>query len=386
MKFKKFNKKGFNLIELIAVILILAVIALIAIPVIANIIEDTKKNSSIDSAYNYMREIEYYIASQDIGNYENKILNDKTYKVNEGSIYEDLDNISDIYLNDLIHPKNGYPNDGYVEIANDKINYAIFSISGYNVECTETDNCKVIGKYVNNLINATNILISNGEDDKYLQKDNTLQLIANIEPADATNKTITWSSSDESIATVDSNGLVTAIANGTVLITATTGKTISATFELIVSPFYVNGKTYLYRDGLINDAITGGFVVRNQVTSASSVVEFNVDHIYMYSSLTTSFARRFYSINKIDLKNYSSLNIKYKALSQIDTVYNSASLAITSLNTQYSVTSNKSISKYGIVTEPITLTLDISGFPNEYYFSFAAGSLNKVYIYEIWLS
>lgn len=50
----------------------------------------------------------------------------------------------------------------------------------------------------------------------------TLQLTATIYPDSATNKTVTWKSSDEKVATVDESGLVTAVGNGTADITATT--------------------------------------------------------------------------------------------------------------------------------------------------------------------
>ncbi|WP_400075980.1 chondroitinase-B domain-containing protein [Winogradskyella sp. R77965] len=50
----------------------------------------------------------------------------------------------------------------------------------------------------------------------------TQQLTAIITPSDATNMSVTWSSGDESIATVDANGLVTAVGEGTINITATT--------------------------------------------------------------------------------------------------------------------------------------------------------------------
>lgn len=56
----------------------------------------------------------------------------------------------------------------------------------------------------------------------------TLQLTATIYPDSATNKTVTWKSSDKTVATVDESGEVTAVGNGTANITATTedgGKT-----------------------------------------------------------------------------------------------------------------------------------------------------------------
>ena len=48
------------------------------------------------------------------------------------------------------------------------------------------------------------------------------QLSANVVPADATNKSVTWSSSDRSVATVDGNGLVKGVKAGQATITVTT--------------------------------------------------------------------------------------------------------------------------------------------------------------------
>lgn len=50
----------------------------------------------------------------------------------------------------------------------------------------------------------------------------TQQLTVTTTPADAFNATLTWTSSDENVATVDQNGLVTAVAGGTATVTATT--------------------------------------------------------------------------------------------------------------------------------------------------------------------
>lgn len=63
----------------------------------------------------------------------------------------------------------------------------------------------------------------------------TMDLKPMIEPADATNTHISWSSSDSNVATVDANGRVTAKAAGTATITATAASGITAACEITVS-------------------------------------------------------------------------------------------------------------------------------------------------------
>jgi len=62
-------------------------------------------------------------------------------------------------------------------------------------------------------------------------------LTATVAPTTATDKTVTWSSSNESIATVTAAGGVTAINNGTAVITATSNavSTVSGTFSITVT-------------------------------------------------------------------------------------------------------------------------------------------------------
>ena len=58
------------------------------------------------------------------------------------------------------------------------------------------------------------------------------ELKANVTPENATNKTVTWSSDNTAVATVDASGKVTAVAPGTATITVTTadgGKTANCT-------------------------------------------------------------------------------------------------------------------------------------------------------------
>ena len=67
-------------------------------------------------------------------------------------------------------------------------------------------------------------------------KSKTLKLEAEVNPSYATNIKVTWSSSDPSIATVDALGLVTGVAIGTAIITATTedgSKTATADISVV---------------------------------------------------------------------------------------------------------------------------------------------------------
>lgn len=54
-----------------------------------------------------------------------------------------------------------------------------------------------------------------------LEVGGTLKLTATVEPANATNQNVSWSSSDENVATV-ANGTVTAVAVGSAVITVKT--------------------------------------------------------------------------------------------------------------------------------------------------------------------
>lgn len=62
-----------------------------------------------------------------------------------------------------------------------------------------------------------------------------LQLSATVEPATAANKSVSWSSSDERIATVDGKGVVTAVSAGSAKITATTYNGLSASCSVTVT-------------------------------------------------------------------------------------------------------------------------------------------------------
>jgi hypothetical protein len=60
------------------------------------------------------------------------------------------------------------------------------------------------------------------EGDQELEVGETVQLNAEVEPENATNKDVTWSTSNENVATVSESGLVTAVSEGEATITVTT--------------------------------------------------------------------------------------------------------------------------------------------------------------------
>jgi uncharacterized protein YjdB len=91
-------------------------------------------------------------------------------------------------------------------------------------------------------------------------------LIATVTPVDATNKNVTWTSSDATVATVTYGGVVTPIAAGKATITATTadgGKTATATVtvsSLLLAPIAPTNLTATPGDGIITlkwDSVTG---------------------------------------------------------------------------------------------------------------------------------
>ena len=91
----------------------------------------------------------------------------------------------------------------------------------------KTDSCEV--KVIEEGIQKPTVNVTNVKIDRQLSEDlelivkegNTYILNAVVEPSDATNKKVTWSSSDENIATV-TGGVIQGVSEGTATITVTT--------------------------------------------------------------------------------------------------------------------------------------------------------------------
>ena len=90
------------------------------------------------------------------------------------------------------------------------------------------------------VVNSTSISITN--TNPTISIGSTIKLDAKILPENTTDKTIIWTSSNQSIATVDSSGNVTGIALGNATITAKNGE-VTANVQVTVSPVEVTSIT-----------------------------------------------------------------------------------------------------------------------------------------------
>ena len=97
--------------------------------------------------------------------------------------------------------------------------------NGAKAECTVNVSQKIINPF----------LISLSQTRLNLSINESRVITATVRPDNATNKNITWSSSNTNVATVNANGKVTAKANGTAIITARTVNGIKAQCTVVVN-------------------------------------------------------------------------------------------------------------------------------------------------------
>ena len=107
-------------------------------------------------------------------------------------------------------------------------------------------------------------------EEQFVKKGKTKELQTTISPATTNTKNkITWTSSNSSVATVDSNGKITGKSTGTTTITATTTNGKSAKKDIIVGP----NTNIIDIEGMVNKGKLNTFVGEIQTKRVGSVMQ-----------------------------------------------------------------------------------------------------------------
>ena len=189
-----------------------------------------------------------------------------------------------------------------------------------NTKCIATDaNAVEFDSAVSDLtvtIGGSSVAVTGVElnkDELALELDGEESLVATVLPTNATNKGVTWSSTDETVATVDENGKVTAVGvgNATIIVTTADGsktdsckvavskktQTITAANQTVCigSSLNIAASTNAASDGatltyaIAGEAPDGVTLVGNVLTVAGTAAEGTVT-ININSAETTNYA------------------------------------------------------------------------------------------------
>lgn len=174
-----------------------------------------------------------------------------------------------------------FNNDGTVDSTDQNPTYTYNTAGTYSVKLTVSNTAGSDELIENDYITVSDLVVavtgvSITEGDQTLEKGTTVQLTAVVEPENATNKNKTWSSDDETVATVSATGLVTGVAEGTATITVTTqdgNKTDSITVTVVEGS---GGPTmHVLFDGAVNLAADETFTVTAYNSSTQYTVKEN---------------------------------------------------------------------------------------------------------------
>ncbi len=155
-----------------------------------------------------------------------------------------------------------------------------------SIKITGTPLCAEIVPPTNITLNQTSASVGAGS---------RAQLRANLTPSSCVDKTVTWSSSDPSVATVNATGLVAGKKAGVATITATTVNGLTASCEVTVTPW----------TGTIATAFGGGTGTKDDPYLISSESELSYFCNYVRNGNATA-GKYFLQTRDLDL-NYESV-------------------------------------------------------------------------------
>ncbi len=254
------KEKGITLIALIVTIIILIILAGISINLLLG------ENGIVDKA-NKSKEL--------------AIISEITEKLELEKSKIALENYNNIYLNsylDLILPNTVIANHTIsLEFKNTFNTYAYILVDNkyeYLLEQEENNNLKITYKGIASLIDSITLI----PESITLQLGETHSLTTILLPESSTNKSVVWESSNPDIASVDSNGLISAKSEGEAIITATAihGINKKATCKVTVS--YASLKSVAKSgDYVIYEPISKSYIVTTGQSGYSSDQSFSTD-------------------------------------------------------------------------------------------------------------
>ncbi len=119
---------------------------------------------------------------------------------------------------------------------------------------------------------------------KHVAINGTVTLAATVAPENATDKTVTWTTDNDKIATVDKNGVLTGVAEGKVTVTATTANGKTANISVYVTKVAIDGT----QDEVYNTV--DAFATNGEdIVTVKDVVLFGDKGLYMFADITDKF-------------------------------------------------------------------------------------------------
>ena len=138
------NNKAFTLIELLAIIVILAIIAVITVPIILNIIENSKMGAATDSAYGYKDSVQKFYVSKLSESANSSLELEGTYTVTDGVL-------TGTGINEKVPVSGTVPSSGSLTYENGLFKNGCLTVGDYAVTfntdgttSTEKGECNVI--------------------------------------------------------------------------------------------------------------------------------------------------------------------------------------------------------------------------------------------------
>ena len=136
----------------------------------------------------------------------------------------------------------------------------------------------------------------------------TYTLTATLTPSNATNKTVTWTSSNAAVATVSNTGVVTAVANGTAVITATTNDGTNLTAQCNVT---VNiSPVITFADANVKDICVDNWDTNGdgELSEAEAAAVTNLGTVFKGNTSIASFDELQYFTGLSSIGNYAFEN------------------------------------------------------------------------------